>query len=64
MVVFTDTKYTKSEITMLLQKAIFEDFQLDIKVLIRSINDFEHMMKILPESWENDKSVRSDVLFL
>jgi uncharacterized protein (DUF1697 family) len=63
-VVFTDMKYTKAEITMLLQKTIFEDFQLDIKVLIRSVNDFEHMMKALPESWKNDKNMRSDVLFL
>jgi uncharacterized protein (DUF1697 family) len=63
-VIFTDTKCTKAEITMLLQKAIFKDFQLDIKVLVRSINDFEHMMKILPGSWKNDKNMRSDVLFL
>lgn len=63
-VVFTDIKYTKAEISRLLQKAISEDFQLDIKVLIRSINDFDHIMKILPGSWKNDKNMRSDVLFL
>ncbi|HAK41489.1 MAG TPA: DUF1697 domain-containing protein [Clostridium sp.] len=63
-VIFTDMKHTKSEITTFLQEAIFRDFQLKIKVLVRSINDFENMMKILPESWKNDKSMRSDVLFL
>lgn len=63
-VVFTDTKYTKAEIAMLLQKAIFEDFQLDIKVLIRSLDDFDHIMKVLPENWRNDENMKGDVLFL
>ena len=63
-VIFIDMKHTKSEITTFLKEAIFRDFQLKIKVLVRSINDFENMMKILPESWKNDKSMRSDVLFL
>jgi uncharacterized protein (DUF1697 family) len=63
-VIFKDTKHTKEEITLLLQNAIFEEFQLDIKVLVRSINDFEQMMKIMPESWKNDESMRADVLFL
>lgn len=63
-VIFTDMKHTKTEITDLLEAAIFRDFQLNIKVLIRSLNDFEHIMKVLPEAWKNDKDMRSDVLFL
>ena len=63
-VVFVDMKHSKEEITKILEEAIFMDFQLNIKVLLRSINDFEIMMKIIPESWKNDKRMRSDVLFL
>ncbi|MCR1949895.1 MULTISPECIES: DUF1697 domain-containing protein [Clostridium] len=63
-VIFIDMKHTKEEIIELLEEAIFRDFQLNIKVLIRSIDDFENMMKLLPESWKNDKYMRSDVLFL
>ncbi len=63
-VIFTDMKHTKTEITNLLEEAIFRYFQLNIKVLIRSLNDFEHIMKVLPEAWKNDKDMRSDVLFL
>lgn len=63
-VIFSDMKHTKSEIETFLEEAIFRDFQLRIKVLVRSINDFENIMKVLPESWKNDKSMRSDVLFL
>ena len=62
--IFRDMKHTKLEITTFIQEAIFRDFQLEIKVLVRSINDFENMMKIIPDSWENDKSMRSEVLFL
>lgn len=63
-VIFTNMKHTKTEITNLLEEAIFRYFQLNIKVLIRSLNDFEHMIKVLPESWRDDKNMRSDVLFL
>lgn len=63
-VIFVDELHTKTDITELLEKAIFEDFKLDIKVLIRSLDDFESMMKILPESWKNDKEMKSDILFL
>lgn len=37
---------------------------MDIKVLSRSIDDFEHIMKILPETWKNDQHMKCDVLFL
>ncbi|WP_027634434.1 DUF1697 domain-containing protein [Clostridium hydrogeniformans] len=63
-VIFRDMKHTKLEITTFIQEAIFRDFQLKIKVLVHNINDFENMMKIIPDSWKNDESMRSDVLFL
>lgn len=63
-VVFTNTERTKTEITTILEEAIHEDFQLDIKVLIRSMDEYEHMMKVLPETWKNDENMKGDVLFL
>lgn len=63
-VIFTDIEHTKPDLAALLEKAIYRDFQLDIKVLIRSISDFECMMEILPESWKNDEAMKCDVLFL
>lgn len=62
-VIFTDTKHTKIEISSLIQKAIYEDFQLDIKVLVRSIDDYENMMRNIPESLNNDENMKCDVLF-
>ncbi len=63
-VVFTDTKNSKTEIAYFVEKAIFEDFNLHIKTLVRSINDFDEMMKVIPESWKNDETMKCDVLFL
>ena len=59
-----DTDHTKGEITALLEKAIYEDFLLDIKVLIRSIDDFELIVKALPDHWKNDNDMKCDVMFL
>ncbi len=63
-VVFIDRKHTKAEITSLMEEGILRDFNLAIKVLIRSISDFESMMKALPQSWKNDDAMKCDVLFL
>ncbi|AQS57718.1 DUF1697 domain-containing protein [Desulforamulus ferrireducens] len=63
-VIFVDDKHTKDEIAELLEKGIFDDFNLRIKVLIRSLDAFEKMMSVLPASWSNDNNMRADVLFL
>ena len=63
-VIFINRKHSKEALQILLQNAIFEDFQLDIKVLIRSFNDYIDMMNYLPDDWKNDNEMKSDVLFL
>lgn len=63
-IVFIDRKHSKKEISALIEQAIQKDFNLTIKVLVRSIDDFESMMKILPSSWKNDDKMKCDVLFL
>lgn len=63
-VVFIDRERSKAEIALLLEQAILRDFNLTIKVLIRNIDDFESVMKILPQSWRNDDAMKCDVLFL
>lgn len=63
-VIFTDTQHTEAEITELLEKSILDDFNLDLKVLIRNLHDFELMMQVIPDSWKNDENMKCDVLFL
>jgi uncharacterized protein (DUF1697 family) len=63
-VIFTDRKYDPIELQSIIQEAIVKDFQMEISVMIRSLEDFEVMMQIVPDSWTNDKNRKCDVLFL
>ena len=63
-VIFQDAEHSKEKIAGLLETAIQEDFSLDIKVLIRSLNEYQEIMKVVPDHWKNDKEMKSDVLFL
>lgn len=63
-VIFIDNQRTKAEIAGILEEVILHYFQLEIKVLIRSIDDFKDMIKILPTTWKNDQEMKCDVLFL
>lgn len=63
-IIFTHDDLAKTEITDMLEEAIHADFDLQIKVLVRSLDDFKIMMNVLPDSWKNDQHMRSEVLFL
>lgn len=63
-VIFEDLKHTKADIISILEEAIYEAFTLNIKVLILSINDLSVIIDTIPNYWENDKDMKSDVLFL
>jgi len=63
-IIFIDEEHRKAEIAELLEKAIAEDFSLNLKVLIRSLPEYDAMMAVLPDSWKNDDRMKGDVLFL
>jgi uncharacterized protein (DUF1697 family) len=63
-IIFTSSQGDKHALELRVETIISETFGLDIKVLIRSLPDYEAMMKALPENWQNNDEMRSDVLFL
>jgi uncharacterized protein (DUF1697 family) len=63
-VIFENSKHNKDELADILEKAILEDFKLDIKVLMRNYNDIEDLIKAMPNTWKNDATMKCDVLFL
>ncbi len=63
-IIFVDSSHSKSEIKEILEKEIADNFMLNIKVVVRSLEDFEQMMEVLPISWKNDKTMKSNVIFL
>ncbi len=48
----------------MLEEAIYKDFELHIRVVIRSIDEIKQIMDAVPDTWQNDKHMKSDVLFL
>lgn len=63
-IIFTDDTRSQSDIITTLEEAIETHFNLQIKVLLRTLKDFETLMQHLPETWTNDENQKSDVLFL
>jgi uncharacterized protein (DUF1697 family) len=63
-VVFQNEELSPEKITQKLELSILDTFQLEIKVLLKSLEDYHLIMDALPDSWTNDKEMRSDVLFL
>lgn len=63
-IVFADADRPKEEVTADLEKAILAHFDLRIKVLVYSIDEYSRIADALPEEWTNDDELKSDVLFL
>jgi uncharacterized protein (DUF1697 family) len=63
-IIFTVNSHSKTTISHILEEAIHTNFGLKIKVLVRSFVDIKKVIHSLPETWVNDKQMRSDVLFL
>ncbi|WP_082687053.1 DUF1697 domain-containing protein [Bacillus sp. FJAT-27445] len=55
---------SKTELSRILEEAIHVDFGLQIKVLVRSIDDVRGIINAIPDTWKNDKDMKSDVLFI
>ncbi|MDF9839028.1 MULTISPECIES: DUF1697 domain-containing protein [unclassified Paenibacillus] len=56
--------HPREDLPKLLEMTIQKDFSLNIKVLIRSLDEIRTVMEALPDSWSNDDKLRSDVMFL
>ncbi|MCU9612897.1 DUF1697 domain-containing protein [Caldibacillus lycopersici] len=63
-IIFTSGENSKKVIGNMLEQAISEDFGLNIKVVVRSLEEYKQVILSLPESWTNDGQQKSDVLFL
>ncbi|PAE31355.1 DUF1697 domain-containing protein [Bacillus sp. 7884-1] len=63
-IIFSYSGLSKSELSRILEEAIHHDFGLQIKVVIRSVEDVREIINAIPDTWKNDKEMTSDVLFL
>jgi len=63
-IIFSASERSKKELSRVLEEAIQHDFGLQIKVVIRSVDDVRVIINAIPDIWQNDKDMSSDVLFL
>lgn len=63
-VVFCCDHSPRGELARALEAAIKADFGFEVPVVVRSMSEYESMMRRLPPEWTNDKNAKSDVLFL
>ncbi|MGO4732288.1 DUF1697 domain-containing protein [Paenibacillus sp. 2KB_22] len=52
------------EISLVLEKAIAADFGLQIRVMVRNMDEIQSVIEAIPEEWTNDDTAKSDVMFL
>ncbi|QQK79518.1 DUF1697 domain-containing protein [Salicibibacter cibi] len=63
-IIFSCKGISKAELSSILEEAIHYDFGLQIKVVVRSVDDVRRIINAIPDTWKNDKDSKSDVMFL
>ena len=63
-IIFSNKTLSKEELSSVLEEAIYDDFGLQIKVLVLSFDDVRRIIHAIPPEWKNDKNMKSDVMFL
>lgn len=63
-VIFNDDSRDPAELVAALERAIEEEFGLNIKVLLRDLDTIDRVEKAIPNHWVTDSTMRCDVLFL
>lgn len=62
-VVFTGGGKDRARLRRRIERAISDDFGLDVKVLLRDVDEMRAVAEALPSTWRNDKEQKCDVLF-
>lgn len=63
-IIFSFKGISKTELSRILEEAIHNDFELQIKVVVRSVDDIRGIINAIPTTWKNDMNMTSDVMFL
>jgi Uncharacterized protein conserved in bacteria len=63
-IIFKDPSKGQDRFGSEIEDAIKRDFQLDIKVLVKSFKEIEIVCRQLPDTWVKDEVMRTDIMFL
>ena len=62
-VIFSDARSSK-ELIPLIEKSIAQEFELNIRIVLRDLTNIKKLCDELPATWTNDTEQKTDVLFL
>ena len=62
-VIFQDNR-SEEELVPLIEAAIAKDFKLNVRIVLRDLDNIRTLCLKIPTSWTNDSQQRTDVLFL
>ena len=63
-IVFKSKEVDARKLESKIEKMLSRDYQLESKVVVRSLAEMEKVVKSLPRSWDDDSSWRHNVMFL
>ncbi|MEK5174819.1 DUF1697 domain-containing protein [Heyndrickxia sp. FSL W8-0496] len=63
-IIFSCKGKSQTELSRILEDVIHDDFGLQIKVVVRSLDNVRAIINAIPDTWKNDKDMKSDVMFL
>src|SRR6187551_991533 len=63
-VIFREPEKSTETLTKQIESALQTAFKLDIKVLLKTHDEFKSLVAQIPETWENDSGTKCDVMFL
>lgn len=63
-IIFADRDHGQEELPAILEAAILAHFNLSIRVLVYSFDEFQRIAASIPDNWTNDQNMKSDVWFL
>jgi len=63
-IIFEELSKESSVIVSEIESAIRQDFQLEIKVLVRNSENIEAICREIPTTWVKNEMMRTDVMFL
>ena len=63
-IIFTTSEDDARQLEKKIEQMLSSDYQLDSKVVIRSLPEMEKLVKTLPSTWSGDSDWRYNVIFL
>ena len=63
-IIFKSKEADARKLESKIEKTLVRDYELDSKVVLRSLSEMEHIVKSLPKTWTGDSKWRYNLIFL